>query len=265
MSRYNLQWYDLQELKNDSWRLTIPLFEFYKGILSLNFPNLFENSWLPGSKTSGSIIIKPKEKTEIEKLQRFLNLLKEAILLQINDNLKRSFITELDFCLALDYHLEDSKTRSDLGAMVYGAKYRHDQESAKVLADSLTEALRTMPAFMKSDFIASMPGNPSKQYHLPDLLVNGMEKRLGMVKRLIIRKIRDTPQVKNMKLEDKLISLENVFEIDHSIKGKSVLIVDDLYQSGASMWNIARFLKKSGARMVYGLACVKTWRDTDNM
>ncbi len=36
------------------------------------------------------------------------------------------------------------------------------------------------------------------------------------------------------------------------------------YQSGASAWSLARFLKSRGALQVYGLACVQSWRDTDN-
>jgi len=30
------------------------------------------------------------------------------------------------------------------------------------------------------------------------------------------------------------------------------------------MWTVAKLLKKKGAKRVLGLACVKSWRDTDN-
>ena len=44
-----------------------------------------------------------------------------------------------------------------------------------------------------------------------------------------------------------------------------MLLVDDLYQSGTTMWTLARFLKDNGAKSVYGLACVKSWRDSNNI
>lgn len=49
------------------------------------------------------------------------------------------------------------------------------------------------------------------------------------------------------------------------IREKDIIIVDDLYQSGFTMWTVAQLLKKKGARKVLGLACVKSLRDTDNI
>lgn len=41
-------------------------------------------------------------------------------------------------------------------------------------------------------------------------------------------------------------------------------MVDDLYQSGATMWEYAKFLKSLGAICVFGIVCVKSLRDSDN-
>ena len=49
------------------------------------------------------------------------------------------------------------------------------------------------------------------------------------------------------------------------INSFDVFIVDDLYQSGTTMWAFARYLKNLGARQVFGLACVKSLRDSDNV
>ncbi|MDR1492454.1 MAG: hypothetical protein LBT05_07020 [Planctomycetaceae bacterium] len=52
---------------------------------------------------------------------------------------------------------------------------------------------------------------------------------------------------------------------DEDITGKTVCIIDDLYQSGVSMWSYAKFLKERGAKYVFGISCVKTLKDTDNI
>ena len=52
--------------------------------------------------------------------------------------------------------------------------------------------------------------------------------------------------------------------LDNQIRGKNVIVVDDLYQSGATMWEYAKFLKSLGARCVFGIVCVKSLRDSDN-
>ncbi len=48
------------------------------------------------------------------------------------------------------------------------------------------------------------------------------------------------------------------------VKDRLVIIVDDLYQSGVTMWAYAKFLKSQGAAHVLGLPCVKSLRDSDN-
>jgi phosphoribosylpyrophosphate synthetase len=74
---------------------------------------------------------------------------------------------------------------------------------------------------------------------------------------------------KNMTVEEKikqwkLIAQKEGINLSRSVKGASVIVVDDLYQSGASLWSFAKFLKSKGASTVVGVACVKSLRDTDN-
>lgn len=40
--------------------------------------------------------------------------------------------------------------------------------------------------------------------------------------------------------------------------------IDDLYQSGATIWNYAKYLKGLGAKKVMGVVGVKSLRDSDN-
>ena len=48
------------------------------------------------------------------------------------------------------------------------------------------------------------------------------------------------------------------------IKGRNILIIDDLYQSGASVWCYAELLKSLGANTVIAIAAVKSLKDGDN-
>ena len=49
-----------------------------------------------------------------------------------------------------------------------------------------------------------------------------------------------------------------------SVKGKTVVLIDDLYQSGITMNYIAMKLQLGGARHIYGLGLTKTLRNADN-
>ena len=57
---------------------------------------------------------------------------------------------------------------------------------------------------------------------------------------------------------------EAAVELSCRVSGKTIVVVDDLFQSGASMWCYSEYLKRMGAKHVLGLVCVKSLRDTDN-
>ena len=52
--------------------------------------------------------------------------------------------------------------------------------------------------------------------------------------------------------------------VGSKISEEKVLLVDDLYQSGITMQFVAMHLLGAGAEQVYGLALVKSRRDSDN-
>jgi len=115
------------------------------------------------------------------------------------------------------------------------------------------------------DRIAPVPGNSGKQFHLPDVLVAAMGDQLQRKTGLDIRKTRATSQLKNLPFAQKVKALEDVFELHEDVSEHSILLVDDLYESGATIWALAKFLKEKGASAVYGLACLKSWSDTNNL
>ena len=62
----------------------------------------------------------------------------------------------------------------------------------------------------------------------------------------------------------KTIIQSKSIQLSHSVEGKTIYIIDDLYQSGATLWSYAKYLKAKGANTVIGLVCVKALSDKDN-
>lgn len=111
------------------------------------------------------------------------------------------------------------------------------------------------------------PSKPNKKFDLPTYLAIKIAKKWGKTNLSnAVWTVRERLPIKNLALEDKLQALENTIQVAPDVfKGKTVLIVDDLYQSGISINYVALLLLEAGAENVVGLACEKTCRNDDNI
>ena len=76
--------------------------------------------------------------------------------------------------------------------------------------------------------------------------------------------------MKKLPVQNKKQTWDNLYKerqisIKCNVSDKNIIIVDDLYQSGITMWKYAKYLKSMGAKTVFGLVCVKSLKDSDNV
>jgi predicted amidophosphoribosyltransferase len=72
--------------------------------------------------------------------------------------------------------------------------------------------------------------------------------------------IKDTPELKDVfDYQQRMRLLQGAFNVDRdAVGGKRILLVDDLYRSGATATVVAQGLLEDGAAAVYMLAMTKT-------
>jgi hypothetical protein len=187
----------------------------------------------------------------------------------IRDGLALSF--------ALDYTLEGgapANPHTRVSALRLRAKPYDGSptEDTFVAADQLIEEclsfLRSMTCYAPADTVIAMPASsPGKPFDLPRYIARGIGKawkRNDLSD--TVATVRPRPQLKEVLLEEKLAALRDTIAIESgALEGRTVLLVDDLYQSGVSMNYVAMELQGAGVREVFGLACEKTCRNDDNL
>ena len=75
-----------------------------------------------------------------------------------------------------------------------------------------------------------------------------------------VNKIKDTPELKDVfEYQQRIKLLQGAFNVDRdAVAGKNILLVDDLFRSGATATVVAQDLISAGAAAVYMLAMTKT-------
>lgn len=267
MSRLKLNWFNLTQKTGQDLCLKIPICDVYSVIIDKAFPHLNHIGWKKDTIGTCYTYMRTITDGEQESLDSFLQLLQQIVCLTITDHLKPYFENELEEVYALDFNFKQGIQPLEytlIGEIEHQAKESQSQTAIDQLADLLSKAIREHPSLAAVDIITAVPPRPSKAFHLPLKLVEEIGKILNRPVGLKISK-KEHPKLKNLTVEDKIKTLQGAFSLHESIEGKSILMIDDLYQSGVTLWSLAKFLKDNGAREVYGLACVKSWSDTDNI
>lgn len=149
--------------------------------------------------------------------------------------------------------------------LIYQFKYRPFlYDLRKPLGRLMCEGLIQNETFMsfinkKDVLITSVPLHPKREkgrgYNQSKLLAQELSKFIGIlyIDKILERKIYTKPQFQLTK-EERKHNLKNAFSVNMNVKGKNILLVDDITTSGVTLRECGKILKRSGAKRVLGIA-----------
>lgn len=149
--------------------------------------------------------------------------------------------------------------------MVWKLKYENKKYLAKTMAHFLAE--KVISENITFDILTCVPtGKQTRRkrgYNQAQLLAQELAKLLNCKAdfSVLYRVKENTSQVELSAIE-RAKNIENSFIVvnKQAVKGKTVLVVDDVLTTGATMGECAKMLKKAGANKVFGLTFANTTR-----
>jgi ATP-dependent DNA helicase RecQ len=170
----------------------------------------------------------------------------------------------LDGGIALALHTtihNGEHVHTEVGGRVYAFKYQGEKNQLEWLLARALQTLAAHPAFKEIDAVAFVPSTAANHPYLPvPLFAENLQQRLGVQTVCQLRKTRTTrPQKEMVTMEQKRRNVAGAFAVQPpSTKGQRILLVDDIYDSGATINECAHVLKTAGAKKVYALTLTKT-------
>lgn len=144
-----------------------------------------------------------------------------------------------------------------LKSALYEFKYKNQRDYAVFFAECMDRNYGKVIKRLHIDGMVPVPLHPHKRrvrgYNQAQLLAEAFSKRIGIpvYKKQLLRVVETNPQ-KELNARDRMKNLKSAFQLDmNAIKLKKVLLVDDIYTSGATIEACTKVLLEAGTEEVY--------------
>lgn len=145
---------------------------------------------------------------------------------------------------------------------VYQLKYRNLRAITPMLAGFLYDFMKATP--LQGDTLVPVPLHKSRirerGYNQSALLATELEKLSGLpvILNSLVKHEKSIPQARSANVEERKKNVSGVFSVgDERLAGKSVILIDDVATSGATLDACAGVLKEAGALSVWGLTLAR--------
>lgn len=153
-------------------------------------------------------------------------------------------------------------------SMIHELKYGGKTVRRRVLADLVMEFLGDELKTWGVDLVLPVPLHPrrlrTRGFNQALLLAEVMAGRLSLpLERSLLERVRETPSQTSLSRDERLRGLRGAFAVSRPsrVEGRTVLVVDDVMTTGATLNECAALLFSAGAREVYAVSVARTVRD----
>ena len=160
---------------------------------------------------------------------------------------------------SLSYH-----GKSRIGRLVRASKYEAAGPFALGLVYDAAELVRTRYPVDAINGIVSVP--PTKSGPLVEMFARQVAAKLGIEYLSVITKIRPTQEQKNFTNRvQKAHNVKAAFAVPFPelVAGRTLLLIDDIYDSGYMLREVGQTLMQAGAKAVYPLTITRTAHSDD--
>lgn len=186
-----------------------------------------------------------------------------------NKELSENEINYCSDCLQYEYCFNEGysqyKYEGAVKKLIYLLKFYHNPELAVYLGELLGYNLLKIQWIKQVDMIIPVPLHKNRKnirgYNQSEKIAQGIcqvlnntngMKKLKINTTLLLRKKENLHQIELNKI-DRFENVKNVFEVvnNEEVKNKVILIIDDVYTTGATINSCCEVLLKKGAKTTY--------------
>lgn len=151
---------------------------------------------------------------------------------------------------------------ADVRKCIHNFKYDGFKNASEFLADEMIKVLERDFKTQNPDIVTCVPMTKKRKrqkgYNQCEILTKYISKAFSLksLPNLIV-KIKDTPTQVNLNYEERIKNLKGAFKVNekYDIKGKTILLCDDVRTTSSTLDECSKALKRAGASRVICVTC----------
>ena len=142
-------------------------------------------------------------------------------------------------------------------------KYKYQMELAEPLSWFLAKGLRRAGISNRIiDFAVSVPADSEREkirgFDSAGMIAKYVARNLDIeYKKGVIKKYGRNEKQSNLNKREREKNVKGVFAVASDVRGKRILLIDDIITTGATAAEISKILKRAGAKYVFAAAAAK--------
>lgn len=177
--------------------------------------------------------------------------------------LKRDAAEYCSDCMSNTSYLEQGRNlwihREPAAGALYRLKYHNKRNYGKIFAREMAQQYTGEIERWKIDEIMPVPLHPSRRrkrgFNQAEIIAGELASLTGIPLRTdVLFRIKKTSPQKSLGRKERQANLKGAFAVSGTWKAcKNVLLIDDIYTTGATLERAAKMLRIAGAQNVYFL------------
>ncbi len=143
-------------------------------------------------------------------------------------------------------------------------KFSHEKSEAEFFGSKMSFRFAQVYYYVKADFVTFVPMREDsvklRGYNQSQLLAQNVAKHLFLPVENVLEKTKDSLTQHSLTQKERRKNLENAFKVidENAVKGKIVILCDDIKTTGTTLGRCSEQLFAAGAKDVYCLCAAVT-------
>ena len=152
--------------------------------------------------------------------------------------------------------------RTDVGELAYRLKYQADRSAIEPLVERALALIQSHRELADADALVPMPPSTPRELDPVQSWAEGLGQALGKpILSALVKQRRTQPQKEMHTMAQKRDNVSGAYRVRAEARGRRLLVLDDLYDSGATLQEVTRALTQAGALRVSVLTMTRTIHD----